>query len=64
MLGGGAQAKAVLGDLSAFAAATPFELPELVEATKKLTAFGIEQQALIPTLKSIGDISAGLASGS
>lgn len=60
MLGGAAQAKAVLGDLSAFAAATPFELPELVEATKKLTAFGIEHQALIPTLKSIGDISAGL----
>lgn len=60
MLGGAAQAKAVLGDLSAFAASTPFELPELVEATKKLTAFGIEQAELIPTLTSIGDISAGL----
>src|SRR5687767_8521132 len=33
MLGSAAAAKSVLGDLTAFAASTPFELPELVDST-------------------------------
>jgi tape measure domain-containing protein len=60
MLGSADAAKVVLKDLTDFAAATPFEMPELVNSTKKLIAFGVEQKKLMPTLNAIGDIAAGV----
>lgn len=60
MLGSGEKAKTLLKELSDFAAATPFEFPELVDASKKLIAFGIDAKELVPTLRSIGDIASGV----
>ncbi len=53
-------AKTVIGDLSKFAAETPFELPELTQAARSLAAFGISAKNVVPELRMIGDISAGI----
>lgn len=60
ILGDGGKAKSLLDDLAKFAAATPFEFPELVDASKKLLAFGFDAKSIIPTMTRLGDISAGL----
>lgn len=60
MLGSAEQAKKTLADLSQFAAKTPFELGQLEEASKRLLAYGTTADELIPTLKMLGDISAGV----
>lgn len=60
MLGSATAAKKVLADLTTFAAQTPFQLPELVTATKSLLAFGVSADQVMPALKAIGDISAGI----
>ena len=60
MLGDAGKAKALLGQISSFAAATPFQTPELIDASKKLLAFGVDAQQVIPTMRSLGDVSAGL----
>jgi tape measure domain-containing protein len=60
MLGSASAAKAVLSDLTKFAANTPFELPELVDSTKKLIAFGVAQKDLMPALERIGNIASGV----
>lgn len=54
-------AKTVLGDLSKFAADTPFELPELTGAARSLAAFGTEASNIVPTMKMIGDVSSGVS---
>ena len=61
MLGSAAQANTMLRELSEFAAKTPFQLTEVEQGAKALLAFGIEGDKIIPTLKSLGDVSAGLA---
>lgn len=61
MLGSADKAKTLLKDLSDFAASTPFELPELVGATRKLVAFGVEQQNVLKVLQQVGDVSAGIS---
>lgn len=61
LLGSAEAATKVLGDLKDFAASTPFEFPELADATRMLIAFGVSQDDLIPTLRRIGDISSGLS---
>ncbi len=53
-------AKTVLSGLSDFAAETPFELPELTSAAKSLAAFGIAANDVVPELRMLGDISAGI----
>lgn len=50
-------AKAKFQDLSAFAAQTPFEFPELLDATVKLKAYGIEAGDY---LKILGDTASGM----
>lgn len=60
MLGSVEKAKALMGEIQGFAAATPFETTELVNATKKLLAFGTAQEQIIPTMRVLGDVSAGL----
>ena len=60
MLGSADQAKTVIGDLTQFAASTPFELPGLTDAAKKLLAFGSSADQVVPELRAIGDISAGI----
>lgn len=63
MLGGAAQADAMLEKLYAFAAKTPFEFPDLVKSTQKLLAFGFAGDDIIPMMTSIGDAVAGLGGG-
>jgi tape measure domain-containing protein len=60
MLGDAGKAKKLIADLQQFAAATPFEQDEVVEAGKKLLAFGINAEDVQKTLLSLGDIAAGV----
>ena len=56
-------AKDFLAELERFAAATPFELPGLLNASKRLLAFGFNAQQVIPILTAIGDSAAALGVG-
>lgn len=61
MLGGAEAARKMLQDLSDFAANTPFELTGVRETAKQLLAYNIEAHKIIPTLKALWDVSAGLS---
>ena len=56
-------AKDFLAELERFAASTPFELPGLLNASKRLLAFGFNAQQVIPILTAIGDSAAALGMG-
>ncbi|MCU0439363.1 MAG: tape measure protein [Raineya sp.] len=60
MLGDAGKARAMIKDIQAFAAATPYETPEITRATKQLLAYGFAQQELIPTMRTLGDVASGL----
>lgn len=60
MLGSAEQAKALLNELSEFAKNTPFELTGIRESAKQLLAMGVSAADMIPTLKALWDVSAGL----
>ncbi|CAB4151475.1 Phage tail tape measure protein [uncultured Caudovirales phage] len=57
MLGSADKAKELLKELSEFAASTPFQLPELENASKSLLAFGFSQKQIIPTMRQLGDVA-------
>jgi len=61
MLGSAEKSQALLKELTDFAARTPFTLPGVESSAKQLMAMGIEQEKILPTLKSLGDVSAGLS---
>lgn len=63
LLGDAKTAEKMFADLATFAAETPFELPGLLTATKKLLAFGFAGQDIIPMLAAIGDAAAMLGIG-
>jgi len=60
IIGDARAADAVLKDIRQFANATPFEFPELAGGAKQLAAYGIEAQQLVPTLRMLGELAAGL----
>ena len=60
LLGSGERAKGFLEELQSFAAGTPFRFPELARAGQSLVAFGVAADETIPTLRRIGDVSAGI----
>lgn len=60
MLKDGAKASALMDELNTFAAQTPFEFPELADAGKKLLAFGVASNDIVPQLTKLGDIASGL----
>lgn len=60
MIGSSERAKALLSDLTDFAAKTPFDLPGLRDAAKKLLAFNTDAADVIPTLRRLGDVAAGI----
>lgn len=62
-LGTAEKSAAFLDELATFAAKTPFEFPQLVEASKQMMAFGFAAQDVIPMMTAIGDASAGLGTG-
>ena len=61
MLGSADAAEQKLTELSEFAQKTPFELTGIRQNAKQLLAMGVESENLLPTLKSLGDVSAGLS---
>lgn len=60
MLGSADKAKILLSDISKFAAETPFEFPELAQATRQLVAFGFSADDAFKTMKQLGDVSAAV----
>jgi tape measure domain-containing protein len=60
LLGSADKAQDTLQNLFHFAATTPFEIPQLLTASKQLLAYGESADDLIPTLKMLGDLSAGV----
>lgn len=60
MLGSASAAKQMLGELSQFAATTPYESPEVIEAAKKLLAYGVEAENISSTLRMLGDVASGV----
>ena len=60
LLGSAEKAKVLLDDLSNFAASTPFQFEGLTDAARKLVAFGVAQEDVLPTMRTIGDIAAGV----
>jgi tape measure domain-containing protein len=60
MLGSSDLAGKKLKELSDFAIKTPFDLPQVVEGAKRLLAYNVEADKLIPTFKMLGDIAAGV----
>jgi tape measure domain-containing protein len=61
ILGGAEEAKKAIAELQQFASSTPFTIPGIEKNAKQLLAVGIESNKLIPTLKALGDVSAGLS---
>src|SRR6266567_4035478 len=55
LLGKGQKTQAFLKDLQNFAAATPFEFPELSTDAEHMLAFGFSAKEVIPDLTAIGD---------
>lgn len=60
LLGDVGKAKTMLADLFDLAAKTPFEFPQLVDASQKLLGFGMEADKVIPLLTKVGDAVAAV----
>lgn len=60
MLGSADKARTMMQDISDFAKSTPFQLPEVVQASKQLLAFGFAQDEIIPEMRKLGDVAAGV----
>lgn len=61
MLGDADKADQLIRDMTEFAIKTPFTIKGVEESAKQLLAMGISNEKLLPTLKSLGDVSAGLS---
>lgn len=61
MLNSKEKADKLMAEVVDFAATTPFELQQVAGGTKQLLAYGVAAEDIIPTLKSLGDVSAGLS---
>lgn len=60
MLGSADKARTMLSRLTEEAKATPFRLEEVVVASKQLLAMGSTADQVIPQMRMLGDVSAGL----
>jgi hypothetical protein len=54
------QAEFMVESIQRFANLTPFRFPELVEAARKMQAFGFETREILPNMQAIGDAVAAL----
>lgn len=61
MLGSAVKANDLLKQIQAFAEATPFQFNDLVDASKRMIAFGFSSDEVIPKLRKVGDVAAGLS---
>jgi len=57
LLGSAEKSKAMIAQLEKFAQVTPFVEEEVMNAGKALAGFGIEADAIIPTLQRLGDVA-------
>jgi len=60
MYGDALASKALEGQLISLAKTTPFELTEVQDATRKLMAYGVSGGEVVQTIRTLGDVSAGL----
>lgn len=60
LIGSAERARKTLSDLQQFAAATPFQQPELIAAGQSLLAFNTQAERVVPTLRMVGDVAAGI----
>lgn len=60
LTGSAATAEKTLSDLTRFAAETPFQMPEIVNAAKQMLGFGETAENIVPTMKKLGDVASGL----
>lgn len=60
LVGNAELARKTLKDLEDFALTTPFEMPELIGASKQMIAFGEEADNIVPAMRMLGNVSAGL----
>lgn len=60
MHGDALASKALEGQLISLAKTTPFELTEVQDATRKLMAYGVAGGEVAQTIRTLGDVSAGL----
>jgi tape measure domain-containing protein len=63
MLGSAEKADDFLASLAKFAAETPFEFPDLVQASKRMFAFGFAAKDVVPLLTAVGDAVAAVGGG-
>lgn len=63
MLGSAEKARTFLGQLSDFAAKTPFDLPGLQKSASSLVAIGVDANDVIPIMKTIGNVTSGMGTG-
>lgn len=64
MLGSAQEADKFLRKLQQFAATTPFEFPELQTAASSLISAGVNADKVIPIMRTLGDVTAGIGTGS
>ncbi|ADD94437.1 hypothetical protein [uncultured phage MedDCM-OCT-S05-C64] len=57
LTGSAEKTKQIVAEIKAFGAATPFQVRDLIDVTKKLKAFGIETNSLVDTTKRLGDVA-------
>ena len=60
LTGSATRASSVLAGLRAFAERSPFEFPELLDASKRLLAVGVNAGQVVPFLRELGDVAAGV----
>lgn len=63
MLGSGERAKTFLLEMERFAARTPFAFPELLDASRRLLAFGFSAQQVMPLLTDVGNAVSAMGGG-
>ena len=63
MLKSGEKARGFLEDLKDFADKTPFEFPDMLNASRRLLAMGFSAESILPTMTAVGDAISGLGAG-
>lgn len=60
LIGDAQKAQQTLKDLQQFARETPFNFGDVAKLSKQLLAYNFQAEELIPTMKALGDIAAGV----
>jgi len=63
LMGSASAATKQMAQLKQFAASTPFQFTELLDATRRMMAFGFQAKETIPVLRNLGNASFALGQG-